>query len=76
MAENSKEPEFKTRVTATKSENVKCIGNICYNPDSGKIEVELARGSCPASVIKSVVENIVKGAEVEFVLPKEEKKAK
>jgi hypothetical protein len=58
------------RVTATKSQNVRCIGGVCFNPETGKIEIELNRESCPPDVIKGVIENIVKGAEVEFVLPK------
>jgi len=63
----------KDRVVA-KSEGVRCIGQVCFNPDTGKIEVELNRGSCRPEVIKAVVENIIRGAEVEFVLPKEKPK--
>jgi len=54
----------------SKSEGIRCIGNVCFNPETGKIEVELNRGSCPPDVVKAVVENIIRGAEVEFVLPK------
>lgn len=49
-----------------------CIGNVCFDPDTGKIVVELERDKCPEHVIKNIVENIVKGAETEFVIPKRE----
>jgi len=74
MAEKSKGGESKDRITATKSESVKCVGGVCYNPDTGKLEIELNRESCPPHVIKSIIENVVRGAEVEFVLPKEKPK--
>lgn len=75
MAENGKASESKTtRVKATKSEALTCVGNICFNTKTGKLEVELNRDSCPTSVIKDIVENIVKGVEVEFVLPREAQK--
>jgi len=75
MAKSVKdEVESKDRVKATKSQSIRCIGGVCYNPDTGKIEIELNRESCPPDIIKGIVENIVKGAEVEFVLPKEKKK--
>ena len=64
----------KDRIKAGKSQDIRCIGSVCFNPETGKIEVELNRGSCPPGVIKSVVENIIRGAEVEFVLPKEKPK--
>ena len=71
---SEREGESKDRIVASKSKNVRCIGEVCFNPDTGKIEIELNRGSCPPDVIKSVVENIIRGSEVEFVLPKEKLK--
>jgi hypothetical protein len=59
-----------TRITKS---GLTCIGDICFNPDTGKIEVKLNRKSCPPTTIKSIVEGVVKGSEVEFVMPKPEK---
>jgi len=73
VAEKSKEGEYTERVRI-KSPVGKCVGKVCFNPDSNKLEVELQRDSCPSNVIKNIVENIVKGIEVEFVLPKEKPK--
>lgn len=55
-----------------KAHSTKCIGAVCYNPDTGKLQIELQRGSCHPGVIKGIVENIVQGVEVEFVLPRPE----
>lgn len=49
---------------------IKCIGAVCFNADTGKIEITLNRADCDIGVVESLVENIVKGAEVEFKIPK------
>lgn len=48
---------------------IKCIGAICFNPDTGKIEIELKRGDCDIQVIKDVVSNVVGGSEIEWIVP-------
>ena len=74
MAEktNNISDKDEVRVTA-KGIPIKCIGNVCYNPDTRKVEVTLDRKSCPEAVIKAVVESVLTGAETEFILPKKEK---
>jgi hypothetical protein len=69
-ASRSKRISAGTRVSKS---GLTCIGDICYNPDTGKIEVKLNRKSCAPETIKSIVEGVVKGSEVEFVMPKPEK---
>ncbi|GAH03133.1 unnamed protein product, partial [marine sediment metagenome] len=46
------------------------IGSVCYNPDTGKIEIQLSRADCDIKGIESIVTNVVKGAEVEFKVDK------
>ena len=65
------EAESKDRFIA-KHKKLNCVGNVCFNVETGKLEVELNRLSCPPNVIKSIIEGIVKGVEVEFVVPKKE----
>ena len=48
---------------------LKCKAGVCFNPDTNKLEIQLDRDSCPPDVIKGVVENIVKGVEVQVVVP-------
>jgi hypothetical protein len=67
--DDSKDDQSKDRLSA-RIKKLNCVGNICFNVDTGKLEIELNRKSCPPDVIKSVVERIVKGVEVEFVVPK------
>ncbi len=50
--------------------SVKCIGAICFNPDTGKIEIELTRGDCDVQIIKDIVSNVVGGTEIEWKVPK------
>ena len=47
-----------------------CQGNVCYNPDTGKIEVKLEREGCPPDIVEGIIKSVLKGSEVEFVLPK------
>lgn len=67
--DDSKDDQSKDRLSA-KTKKLNCVGNICFNVDTGKLEIELNRKSCPPETIKRVVEGIVKGVEVEFVVPK------
>lgn len=62
-------PAHKPSVVAG-HKGVKCIGAICFNPDTGKIEIELTRGDCDVKVIKDIVSNIVDGSEIEWSVPK------
>lgn len=70
MVKKSKEtqPEFDQPISA--AHTVKCIGSVCFNPDTGKIEIQLSRDDCDIKGIESIVENVLKGAEVEFKVPK------
>lgn len=46
-----------------------CIGEICYNAHTDKIEVELKGGSCSPDYLKGIAEKIWSGRQVEFIMP-------
>ncbi|GAG58645.1 unnamed protein product [marine sediment metagenome] len=46
-----------------------CIGEICFNASTGKVEIELKRESCPKDFLRNLVYKVTEGREVEFVLP-------
>ena len=48
---------------------LQCVGDICYNPDTGKIEVHLDRKSCSTTAIEGYIEKLTGGTAVEFVIP-------
>lgn len=56
------------KVTASKIP-LTCIGGVCFNPATGQVDVELDRKSCPPEVVKAIIENMVKGAQVNIIVP-------
>ncbi|GAI03606.1 unnamed protein product [marine sediment metagenome] len=45
-----------------------CIGEICWNPVTDVIEVEL-KGDCDQDVLRNVVNKVIDGKRVEFIMP-------
>ncbi|GAH95988.1 unnamed protein product, partial [marine sediment metagenome] len=45
-----------------------CIGEVCWNPVTDVIEIEL-QGDCNPDILKDVVTKVMDGTRVEFVMP-------
>ncbi|GAH26806.1 unnamed protein product [marine sediment metagenome] len=45
-----------------------CIGEICWNPVTDVIEIEL-KGDCDPDVIRDVANKVLDGKKVEFIMP-------
>jgi len=45
-----------------------CIGEICWNPVTDVIEIEL-KGDCDPDVIRDVANKVLDGKRVEFIMP-------
>ena len=73
MVKRSAKGRIKDLVSGASSKGIQCVGNVCFNPDTGKLEIELQRDSCPPEVIKRIVEETIKGIDVELVVPRPKK---
>ncbi|MBA7708672.1 hypothetical protein ES703_117575 [subsurface metagenome] len=69
MAEKSEKKKKSTSKRGRIKGTLECVGTVCFNPDTNKIEIVLDRGSCPPKSVKGIVESLITGAEVEVVLP-------
>jgi len=74
-SEKSEKGESADRFGGAKSKGIKCVAGICFNPSTGKLEIELNRDSCPPDVIKRIVEETVRGVDVELLIPKPKPKS-
>ncbi|GAI01598.1 unnamed protein product [marine sediment metagenome] len=45
-----------------------CIGEVCWNPVTDVIEVEL-KGDCDPGLLRNVVDKVMDGKRVEFIMP-------
>ncbi|GAH57075.1 unnamed protein product [marine sediment metagenome] len=45
-----------------------CIGEVCWNPVTDVIEVEL-KGDCDPDLLRNVVDKVMDGKRVEFIMP-------
>lgn len=74
MVKNVEKGQPKDRLGSTRTKGIQhCVGSVCFNPTTGKLEVELKRDSCPPRVIKRIVEETIRGVEVEFLIPRSKK---
>ncbi|GAH95995.1 unnamed protein product [marine sediment metagenome] len=45
-----------------------CIGEVCWNPVTDVIEIEL-QGDCDPDILRNVVNKVMDGKKVEFIMP-------
>lgn len=52
-----------------------CVGEICFNAHTGKVEIELKRESCDQDFLRDLVAKVTEGRQVEFILPPIERRS-
>lgn len=45
-----------------------CIGEVCWNPVTDVIEIEL-KGDCDPDIVRDVANKVLDGKRVEFIMP-------